>query len=171
MSFNRLKYDRCEEEKTIDQSIGPGIYQVGTPVLCGSCYQDNPRIRLQKNGDSMNSGVDLRFNGGPIDIDSELKNINKPFSRCPTKKYDPIGKTYNCNNQGQPGGQGVVAGCNNVKKPGKNELKILYLKFFKSFSKNFCKVKLKLLITCFSFLRIFIKHKLSTTLCISLFEV
>ena len=30
-------------------------------------------------------------------------------------------KKYNCNNQGQPGGQGVVAGCNNIRKPGGRE--------------------------------------------------
>lgn len=118
MSFNRLKYDNCEEKKNIDESIGPGIYQVGTPVLCGSCYQDNPQIRLQKTGNSMNSGVDLRFNGGPIDIDSELKNINHPISRCPSNKYSPKCDNYGSSLQGQPCGQGVVSGYKETRGDG-----------------------------------------------------
>ena len=115
MSFNRLKYDRCEEEKNIDESIGPGLYQVGTPVLCGSCFQDNPSIRLQKNGDSMNTGVDWRFNAGPIDVDSELRNINVPYSRCPKGKFEPSCNNCTCDSQGQPCGQGVVGGCKKFK--------------------------------------------------------
>ena len=111
MSFNRLRYDRCEEKKMLDESLSPGLYQMNTPVLCGTCYQDNPAVRLQKNGDSLNTGVDWRFYAGPIDVDSELKNINRPMSRCPNDKYEPSCTNCNCNNQGQPCGQGVVGGC------------------------------------------------------------
>lgn len=118
MSFNRLTYDICEEKKSLDQSVSPGLYQVNTPVLCSSCYQDNPQIRLQKNGNSLNNNVDWRFFAGPIDIDSELKNINKPYSKCPKNKYEPdCNGECTCNNQGQPCGQGAIDGC---KIHGKN---------------------------------------------------
>jgi len=111
MSFNRLKYDSCEEKKVLKESMGPGLYQVTEPVLCGTCYQDNPQIRLQKNGDSMNTGVDWRFNGGPIDVDSELRNLNRAASRCPSNKFNPNCNKNGCeSDQGQPCGQGVVAG-------------------------------------------------------------
>ncbi len=112
MSFNRLTYDTCEEKKSLDESISPGLYQINTPVLCSSCYQDNPQIRLQKNGNSMNKNVDWRFFAGPIDIDSELKNINKPYSKCSKYKFQPdCNNECSCNNQGHPGGQGAVDTC------------------------------------------------------------
>jgi len=31
MSFNRLKYDSCEEKKVLKESMGPGLYQVTEP--------------------------------------------------------------------------------------------------------------------------------------------
>ena len=37
----------------------------------------------------MNTGVDWRFNAGPIDVDSELRNLNRAASRCPSNKYEP----------------------------------------------------------------------------------
>ena len=33
MSFNRLKYDTCEEKNELKESMGPGLYQVTEPVL------------------------------------------------------------------------------------------------------------------------------------------
>ena len=118
MSFNRLKYDICEEKNELKESMGPGLYQVTEPVLCGTCYQDNPQIRLQKNGDSMNTDVDWRFNAGPIDIDSELRNLNRAASRCPKDKFTPDCPDCDCGDtQGEPCGQGVVSGCK--RKDGK----------------------------------------------------
>ena len=117
MSFNRLMYDKCESEKNVDESAGPGLYQIDTPKMCNPCYQDNPNIRLQKNGDSITKDADWRYYAGPIDIDSELRNINRPISRCPSDKYEPVCSDCTCKCQGQPCGQGVVGGCQ--KKNGK----------------------------------------------------
>ena len=55
----------------------------------------------------MNSGVEWRFYSGPVDVESELRNINKPASRCPSRKYNPTMNGVSCPNQGQPAGQGV----------------------------------------------------------------
>ena len=107
MSFNRLLYDPCEQKKNLKEAEAPGLYSLNTPVICGNCLEDNPRIIMQKTGVSMNSGVDWRFYDGPIDVDSDLKNINRPATKCPKVKFNP-----ECNGcettSGQPCGQGVT---------------------------------------------------------------
>ena len=115
MSFNRLMYDKGTQEKTQLESIAPGIYNVDTPVLCGQCFETNPMIRMQKTGVSLNTGVDWRFYGGPIDVESDLKNINRPASNCPKDKYEPKCPNCGCTNQGQPCGAGVIATCTKCK--------------------------------------------------------
>lgn len=117
MSFNRTKYDTCEISRGTSESRGPGNYMVNTPVICGNCLQTNPRIIAQKTGVSLNSGVDWRFNYGPVDVESELRNINKPVSRCPERKYNPNLNGCSSGNMGHPAGQGVVVGATNSKNP------------------------------------------------------
>ena len=117
MSFNRLMYDKCETKKYLQESRGPGLYNYNPPLLCGNCFQDNPEIRMQKSGVSLNSGVDWRFYDGPVDVESDLLNINNAASRCPGMKYSPMTSNCGCENQGQPGGAGVIEGCfSNVEK-------------------------------------------------------
>jgi len=113
MSFTRSKYDSCETNKETVESRGPGNYMMNTPVLCGSCLQTNPSIIAQKGGVSVNSGVKQRFYAGPVDVESELKNINKPLSKCPDRKYLP-NTNGTQSNTGYPAGQGVVAGTKNA---------------------------------------------------------
>ncbi len=91
MSFNRLKYDKCNTVKYNQESTGPGNYMTKTPVLNTTCYNDNPRIINQKSGASLNGNVDWRFYSGPVDVESELLNITRKESRCPSKKYMPNG--------------------------------------------------------------------------------
>ena len=116
MSFNRLLYDSCERKKNIVEAQAPGLYQLNTPVVCGSCLEDNPSIRMQKGGVSMNSGVEWRFFSGPVDVESDLRNINRPASRCPEPKFNPECNDCDVTNQGQPCGQGVVKSSINNKK-------------------------------------------------------
>jgi hypothetical protein len=72
MSFNRLKYDRCNITKYNQESTGPGNYMTGTPIMCNTCFNDNPRIINQKEGVSINGQVDWRFYSGPVDVESDL---------------------------------------------------------------------------------------------------
>ena len=117
MSYNRTLYDPCEASLKVKESMNVGKYSLNTPIVCGNCFQGNPRIIDQKTGVSMNSGVEWRFYAGPVDVESELRNINKPASRCPSHKYNPSCEGASCNNQGHPCGQGVVVGCKNQNDP------------------------------------------------------
>jgi len=87
MSFNRLNYDTCEYKQTLAQSVGPGEYQINQPpISCEPCYPYSPSVRLQHSGDSVDT------NRYMIDIDSELMNINRKASKCPSKKFIPTMK-------------------------------------------------------------------------------
>jgi hypothetical protein len=127
MSFNRLKYDKCETKQYNGQSIGPGKYQMDTPIQCNLCLNDNPWIQNQKMGVSVNSHVDWRFYSGPIDVESDLFNLNRPSNRCVADKYSPRCDTNGCST-GEPCGQGVSVGCNESglrnpwNRPGDNNL-------------------------------------------------
>jgi len=111
MSFNRTKYDQCAGRQAVNDSVAVGLYAMNTPVICSSCYEQNPEIRLQKNGVSLNTGVDWRFFAGPVDVESDLFNINRTNSRCPPEKYTPNCTGCECEHQGPPCGNGVTAGC------------------------------------------------------------
>jgi len=120
MSFNRLKYDNCEIKKYNQETTGPGNYLYDTPINCNNCLNDNPRIINQKVGVSLNSNVDWRFYSGPVDVESDLFNLNRVSSRCPTNQYTPKCNPNDCANQGTPCGSGVVESCNDSKNPLRN---------------------------------------------------
>jgi hypothetical protein len=109
MSFNRPLYDYCEGKKRIQESTQAANYNVQTPVICGNCLPNDPRIHPNRTGVSMNSGVDWRFYAGPIDVESDLFNLNRVASNCPKNKYYPDAKNCKAINQGQPAGAGVIS--------------------------------------------------------------
>ena len=120
MSFNRLKYDNCEIKKYNQETTGPGNYLYDTPIMCDNCLNDNPRVINQKKGVSLNSNVDWRFYYGPVDVESDLFNLNRNLSRCPSKKYEPNCDPNSCTNQGEICGTGVIESCNDPKNPLRN---------------------------------------------------
>ena len=84
MSFNSLHYDNCNYSQVLAESEGPGMYMLGTPANTDKhCLPDDPYIRAQT----------MRTNHGLtsplIDVDSELMNITRPATQCPTGKYLP----------------------------------------------------------------------------------
>lgn len=109
MSFNRPLYDYCEGKKKLQESTQAANYNVQTPVICGNCLPSDPRIMPNRTGVSLNSGVDWRFYAGPIDVESDLFNLNRVASRCPTSRYHPDAKNCIAKNQGQPAGAGVIS--------------------------------------------------------------
>lgn len=89
MSFNRLKYDQSVQKEDQINSIKQGLYQLNPPVIKKNHYQMNPQIINQKTGVSMNRNHDWRFYAGPIDVDSDVKNITRPLSKCSKSQYIP----------------------------------------------------------------------------------
>jgi len=125
MSFNRLKYDRCETSEYNKITTGPGNYHIKTPIQTNLCLNDNPWVQNQKMGVSLNSHVDWRFYSGPVDVESDLLNLNRPSSNCPSNKYNPSCDTNACTT-GEICGQGVSQSCKgtrtNWNRPGDNNL-------------------------------------------------
>ena len=86
MSFNRLNYDTCAYKQNLYQSVGPGEYKLTEPPNVNEiCFAESPQVRLQKSGVSIDPNTPL------IDIDSELLNLTRSSTNCPSKKYIPDG--------------------------------------------------------------------------------
>ena len=84
MSFTRINDDNGAYEQKLAESVGVGFYKLNEPaVSCEPCYPWAPTVRLQHQGDSIDTSKNL------IDIDSELLNITRKDSKCPSKKYLP----------------------------------------------------------------------------------
>jgi hypothetical protein len=119
MSFNRLNYDTGAYNKIMNESTGPGIYNIQTPkTSCEPCYPVPPSVRLQKEGGSVDSSRLL------VDVGSDLLGLNYKNTKDPTQKYLPMCDKNICNS-GEPCGQGVTSNCNanNIKsgeRPGDN---------------------------------------------------
>ena len=84
MSFTNISYDKGAYVTELNQSVGPGVYQLGEPVInCDQCYPYPPTVRLQLQGDSISSKNLL------VDVDSELLGITRKLSQDPNKKFQP----------------------------------------------------------------------------------
>lgn len=73
-SFNKLKYDACSYEKYLYESTSPLAYQLyqGKHENCNKCIHDKFWTPYQLT-----------------DVESELKNLTRPNSRCDQFKYNP----------------------------------------------------------------------------------
>ena len=86
MSFTRFNYDDARTKKNLQQSTGPGRYILNVPGNAGDKPEvfNDPQLRMQKWGGNL-MGV---YNGHPIDIDSDLKNVGRRLSKyCKEKKF------------------------------------------------------------------------------------
>lgn len=83
MSFNRLDYDPCTYRADLDQSVGPGNYLVATPgPHCLPCFSGDPWVQ-SGGADSTCASRSL------VDVDSELHNLTRPATNCPSGLYHP----------------------------------------------------------------------------------
>jgi hypothetical protein len=73
--YNRLSYDNCAYEKKLNESVSPLMYRLyeGAFQNCNKCTYQNKFWRP----------YDL------VDLESELKNITRPNTKCPQLKYNP----------------------------------------------------------------------------------
>ena len=90
MSSNRLSYDSCAYQKTLQQSTGPLDYMMYTGKYenCAKC-----RIEFGVVG---GNGVSL-YSGNLVDLESDLRGQTRQASLCPKTMYTP--ECTNCNNQ------------------------------------------------------------------------
>jgi hypothetical protein len=79
-SSNRLTYDNCAYQKKLYESTSPFVYQMydGKFENCGKCKKDK-----------FYRPFDL------VDVESELRNISRPSSKCDQFKYTPDCKKSN----------------------------------------------------------------------------
>jgi hypothetical protein len=85
-SWERSKFDNGEYEQYIKESTGPLLYQMDPNKFynCKECLPKQPGY--------IGTGVSISRKNTLVDVESELKNITRPVSRDPKKKYLPCKK-------------------------------------------------------------------------------
>lgn len=83
--FNRTMYDCCQFNKKLQESTSPLQYRMyaGNYENCNKCIFDE-------------NSYYMPFSPEIVDMESELKNISRRYSRCPQNKYLPGCKSRNC---------------------------------------------------------------------------
>lgn len=91
-AFGRLRDDSCELKNINKEAKSPGLYRVSrVQQVNNNSYMEHPTLNL---GRLENRGI----NPCCIDDESELFNLTRKDSKCPTKKYQPgKGEESNCN--------------------------------------------------------------------------
>ena len=90
MSSNRLIYDTCAYKKKLDQSTSPLQYHLN-PLKYENC--NKCRIEL-----GMVSGPSTsQIKGNLVDLENELRGLNRLLSHCDSKKFKPGQKLYSRN--------------------------------------------------------------------------
>jgi hypothetical protein len=91
MSFTNLKYDTETYRHDLRESTGTLKYNINTPKQCDECYLDDPNLRLQRAGNSVDVTKPM------VDIDSELLGLNRKASKNPDDFYLPGKDTFRNN--------------------------------------------------------------------------
>ena len=87
MSFNNVNFGKEQTNKLLEESVGPGLYQLDTPLNKQEGYPHQPTLRIQKSGASVSKNRPLD------DVDSELMGLNVKNSNCKdcvTSSHDGI---------------------------------------------------------------------------------
>lgn len=99
MSLTSLNNDICTYKHNLKQSISPVDYMVGAPrVDCVACFQVDPSLRIGQGfaGSSGGQyGASICENSKLVDVSSELLNISRKASNCPSDKYVPYKNVCN----------------------------------------------------------------------------
>jgi hypothetical protein len=92
MNFTRLNWDDCTYKHNLKQSVGSSDYLLNTPLSdCRSCFVTDPSMRTAATPGVVGStsGPSVCANKPLIDVDSELRIMNRKASNCPTDQYLP----------------------------------------------------------------------------------
>jgi hypothetical protein len=82
MSSNRLIYDTCASETSLDQSTSPLAYQLN-PLKYENCTKC--RMELGLVGGTNVSHI----KGNLVDLENDLRGQTRVASKCPSMKYKP----------------------------------------------------------------------------------
>lgn len=82
MSSNRLRYDKCAYEKSLQQSTSQVDY-----LLYNGKYENCAKCRIEF-GVLGGNGVSL-FSGNLVDLESDLRGQTRIASLCPNTMYKP----------------------------------------------------------------------------------
>jgi len=85
MSSNRLSYDSCAYQKSLQQSMGPLDYMMYTGK-----YENSAKCRIEF-GTVGGNGVSI-FSGNLVDLESDLRGQTRQASMCPSNMYHPSQK-------------------------------------------------------------------------------
>ena len=89
-SSNRLRYDECAYSKDLSQSVSPFAYR-----MYGGAYENESKCKKDKFW--------MRNDADVVDIESDLKNISRPATKCDNLKYNPsCKKSKECINTFDP---------------------------------------------------------------------
>ena len=92
MSSNRLSYDACAYQKSLQQSTSPLDY-----MLYNGKYENTAKCRIEF-GTVGGNGVSL-FSGNLVDLESELRGQTRSASLCPSNMYTPSNKPIQLSHQ------------------------------------------------------------------------
>lgn len=82
MSLNRLSYDACSYNQTLNQSVSP-LHYVLDPIKYENCQKC--RMELGIVGGTAVSHI----SGNLVDLENDLRNQNRPNTHCANYKYTP----------------------------------------------------------------------------------
>lgn len=109
---NRLKYDTEQYKYDLHQSVAPLSY-VLNPLVYERCEQ----VRPVEPGLIASQGISHNMQRHIVDIETDLKGINRGHSRDFSNMYKPnCPKVKNTGNSGYPCGGGIVAGFENSQE-------------------------------------------------------
>jgi hypothetical protein len=94
MSFNRPNWDSCTYKFKVNQSVDAARYGIETPRPdCLACHPFDPSVNHGQRG--FPTDINGQCVKKPlIDVDSELRTLNRASSRCPVEKYLPQEKEF-----------------------------------------------------------------------------
>ena len=95
MSSNRLSYDACAYQKSLQMSAGPLDY-----ALYSGKYENCSKCRIEF-GTVGGNGVSLA-SGNLVDLESDLRGQTSLASMCPSTMYTPNSKSCNNMANGMP---------------------------------------------------------------------
>ena len=91
MAFTRSMYDQCALKQQDNDSGSPFSMIMDTEVLNKRCFYNAPSF-LHSPSNSIPSGV--------VDLESELRNYNRPLGHCNVNRYTPKPKCESCDKCG-----------------------------------------------------------------------